>query len=399
MPSSTTSEVAARRIVVVSGLQIYPPESGGMLRTASLIGALVARGFDVTVYSMVGRKPDYLAGKPSGTEVIGESLREYVDRGRFWAALQFATYRLGLPPFWITLVLSFRAPATLRELLASCDAVIVDFPFLFPLARTSGKPVALNTHNIESELWQRPWIKRLVLGIEQRAARNVQCILCCSADDGAFFGGLVDAARTVIVPNGIDPARFAGIAAERVPLREALGYTDEDRVLLFTASSFGPNVEALAWLERFVAEHQALLARRNLRFLVVGSVSKQPFDRPRLKVVGTVARIEPYFAAADLGFNCVFRGSGTNVKMAEFIAAGLPILTSTAGMRGYELVDGQDCITFTPATLAEVLTANFRLDDPAWLATMATKAYERNKRQIDMHWCIEPVANWLEDAG
>jgi glycosyltransferase involved in cell wall biosynthesis len=389
--------MAVRKILVISGLQIYPPESGGMLRTSSLIGALVARGFDVTVYSMMGRKPDYLIGKPSGTEIINENLREYVDRGRFWAALQFATYRLGLPPFWITTVLSARTPRKLRELLASHDAVIIDFPFLFPAASSTTKPVALNTHNVEARLWQSSWISRLVGMIERRAARHVQHIFCCSESDRTFFASLIGAKQTSIVPNGIDAKRFAGIAAERLPLRAALGYKPEDRVLLFAASSFAPNVEALAWLEGFVAQHQELLARRNLHFLIAGSVSKQPFDRPRLKVVGKVVQIEPYFAAADLAFNGVIRGSGTNVKIAEFIAAGLPILTSPAGMRGYDLLDGEDCIVFAPDTLAKVLADEGVLDDPSRLAAMTKSAYEKNKRLIDMSWCIEPLINWLEE--
>ena len=387
-----------RKVLVLSGLQIYPPESGGMLRTSSLINALVARGHDVTVYSMVGRKPDYLAGKPSGTSIIGERLREYVDRGRCWAALQFIAYRLRLPPFWITFVLWLHTPRELRKLLASCDAVIVDFPFLFPPATRTRKPAALNTHNVESDLWRQSWIKRRVRAIEGRAARSVQQVFCCSAGDRAFFASLDGGAPVSIVPNGIDPARFAGIGAERNALRASLGYNDEDRVLFLAASSFGPNVEALEWLVRFATEHQALLARKRLQFLVAGSVSKQPFQRPQLRAVGAVARIEPYFAAADLAFNAVFRGSGTNVKMAEFIAAGLPILTTNSGMRGYDLVDGEDCVAFTPETLATVLAENTILDDPDRLRNMATSAFEKNKRQIDMNWCVEPLVTWIEGA-
>lgn len=387
--------MAARKVLFLSGLQIYPPESGGQLRSSGLINALAARGFDVTVYSMVGRKRDYLASKPSGMEVINERLREYVERGRVWAALQFGAYRLGLPPFWITAVLMLSTPHKLRELLASCDALIIDFPFLVPAASATRRPVALNTHNVEADLWKRSWIKWLVSKIERRAAGKVDHVFCCSEGDSAYFAPLARPGCTSIVPNGIDPARFAGIAAERASLRAELGYKDSDRVLFFAASSFGPNVEALAWLERFAAENQTLLASRNLHFLVAGSVSKQPFERPRLKAVGMVARIEPYFAAADIAFNGVFRGSGTNLKMAEFIAAGLPILTSTAGMRGYNLVDGEDCIAFTPESLAGVL-ADSRLDDTAALGAMAKSAYDRNKHQIDMNWCIKPLAEWLE---
>jgi glycosyltransferase involved in cell wall biosynthesis len=390
--------VSARKILVLSGLQIFPFESGGTLRSSGLLRALAARGYDVTIYTMVGRKPDYLARKPSGTELINDRLRQYIDRGRFWGALQFVAYRLGLPPFWITLVLSLYTPRKLRELLAGCDAVIVDFPFLYPPARRTTKPVALNTHNVEADLWPKSWMKKLVGAIERRSVGSVDHVFCCSERDRAYFSAFIGAGKTSVVPNGIDLARFNGIARQRAALRAALGYTDSDRVLLFTASSFAPNVEALAWLETFVARHQELLASRNLHFLVAGSVSKQPFYRPRLKVVGKVDSIEPYFGAADIAYNGVFRGSGTNVKIAEFIAAGLPILTSTNGMRGYELADGVDCIAFTQDSLAQVLAESTLLTDPAALTAMTKSAYEKNKQQIDMNCCIDPLVAWLEAA-
>ena len=390
--------MAARKILVLSGLQVFPPESGGQLRTAGLIGALVARGYDVTVYSMVGRKADYLARLPSGFTSLRERLREYVDRGRFWAAMQFPSYWLRLPPLWIAALLSIQTPRKLKQLLAECDAVLVDFPFLYPAAGRASRPMALNTHNVEANLWPRRWVSRLVAAIEKRAARGVQHVFCCSESDLEHFTALAGPGRTSMVPNGIDPTRFAGIASERAPLRAALGYRDEDRVLFFAASAFAPNVEALAWLQSFVASNQALLESRNLHFLVAGSVAKQPFESPRLRAVGMVPHIEPYFAAADLAFNGVFRGSGTNVKMAEFIAAGLPILSSTSGMRGYDVTDGEDCIAFTAETLATVLAGNTMLDDPQRLAAMAKSAYEKNKRQIDMNWCVEPIVAWLEGA-
>lgn len=387
------------KILVLSGLQIHPPESGGMLRTASLVSALVGRGHEVTLYSMVGRKKDYLAGKPSGFEEIRPGLREYVDRGRAWAALQFASYRLGLPPLWITSALKMHTPRMMRQLMDEADAIIVDFPFLYPAGRKAGRPVALNTHNVEADLWPSGWVRRRVAAIETQAVRSVDRVFCCSGGDLRHFAAQAAAAPTALVPNGIDASRFAQVRDGRETLRTQLGYREQDRVLFFAASSFGPNVEALGWLEKFVTEHAQLLADHNLHFLVVGSVSKRPFEKPHLKVLGMVDKVEPYFAAADIGFNCVFRGSGTNLKMAEFMTAGLPILTSDVGLRGYELTAGEDCIVFSRETLADILADRTLLGDATALAAMAGRAYEKNKRQIDMDWCIGPVLQWLQEAG
>jgi glycosyltransferase involved in cell wall biosynthesis len=387
-----------RKILLLSGLQVFPAESGGQLRTGSLVGALAAKGFDVRLYSMVGRKKDYQAGVPSGTTEVAPGIQEYVDRGKFWAALQLIAYRRELPPFWITLVLRLYKPGRLRELLAWADAVIVDFPFLYPAVRGTAKPAILNTHNVEADLWKKPWVKRWVARIERAAAAALRRVVCCSTGDQAFFAKLVGPEQTCVVPNGIDMRRFDGIAAHRAALRASLGYRDADRVMLFAASSFGPNVEALEWLKGFVQEHKAMLETRNLHFLVAGSVSKTPYTLPRLTVVGMVPKIEPYFAAADLAFNGVFRGSGTNVKMGEFMAAGLPIITSDVGTRGFDVVDGEDVVVFTLATLAAVLGAATVLDDRSRLARMARSAFEKNKRGIDMRCCVEPLAEWLSQC-
>jgi hypothetical protein len=66
-------------------------------------------------------------------------------------------------------------------------------------------------------------------------------------------------------------------------------------------------------------------------------------------------------------------------------------------MRGYDLVDGVDCIAFEPDSLARVIDESTLLDNPELLAAMTRSAYEKNKRLIDMNWCIEPMVTWLEN--
>jgi glycosyltransferase involved in cell wall biosynthesis len=41
------------------------------------------------------------------------------------------------------------------------------------------------------------------------------------------------------------------------------------------------------------------------------------------------------FAAATLALNPMRAGSGSNLKIADYAAAGLPVLTSTVGARGF----------------------------------------------------------------
>lgn len=88
-----------KKVLILSGLQIYPAESGGQLRTSALADHLAAEGFDVRIFSLVGRRPDYLAGKKSATYAVSPGITEHVHRGRVSAFIQLLHYRLNVPPF------------------------------------------------------------------------------------------------------------------------------------------------------------------------------------------------------------------------------------------------------------------------------------------------------------
>ncbi len=382
------------KLLIVSGLQIHPPGSGGQLRSSGLAAALAERGVDIEIYSLVGRKADYLAGAPSGWMQVAPRIREFVDRTRWWAAVQMAFYRLHLPPLWITWLLRLFRPKLLRQLLTTCDWVVIDFPFLYPAARGSTKPVLLNTHNVEANL-ATGLSRHFVAAIEAEAARRANLIVCCSTEDQAHFDAVNGPGRTLVVANGVDTQRFAQLAAKRQESRDALQLGPDTTVLLFAASNFGPNAEGLAFLSDFAAKHEGLLKQRQIHFLVAGSVSKSAYQTPHLTVTGPVAAIEPYFAAADWAINAVFRGSGTNVKMGEYMAADLPILSTAVGQRGFDFQSGIHGLTFTPDTLAGLLADHPALQDRSAAAFLAASAKTANMARISMQAATEPLARRL----
>jgi glycosyltransferase involved in cell wall biosynthesis len=385
------------KVLIVSGLQIYPTESGGQLRTGALADHLAELGFPVTIFSLVGRKPDYLAGKRSETVPVGPGLTEHVHRGRISALIQLVFYRLHLPPFWISWFLGLFLPRRLRDLLEESDRVIADFPFLAAAPIKAKKAYWLSTHNVEANLLRSKWQRSLMRRMEKRAAERAQGLICCSRDDQEAFARLVPGKPSVYVPNGLRDDRFKHLEGARGAVRQELGIGHDQRVLLFTASVFAPNVEALHdFLIPCVRRHQALLQERRLHVLVVGSVSKTGWREPHLTVTGKVEKIEPYFAAADFALNATLRGSGTNVKMGEYMAAGLPILTSAAGLRGYDLTPGQDCIVFDERNFSQVLRETWLFDDPERARAMAESAYRKNRQVVSMSAAILPLAEALE---
>ncbi len=375
-----------------------------MLRSFALANALKHHGLEVFVYSLVGRKADYVARVPSGVQVWPGGIEEYVRRGVLSAGVQFGSYAAALPPLWISAYLAAAAASPggrllssrLRERLAWCDAVVADFPFLYPaFGAARGKLRVVNTHNLEHRFYdprvrkRYAWVRPAVRRIELRAAEASDILVSCCADDAAFFTENARVRRSIVVPNGISLERFRGIEAHRSATRRLLGIADDVRLLIFTGSKWGPNREAYEYLLDFASSHAEFLERERLHILVVGDVVAQPFRQPGFTATGSVDKVEPYFAAADAAMNPITTGAGTNVKMGEFIALRLPIVTTAFGARGFDREDGVSGFFFEKPALAPVLKTLRTLfdQDPGRLRRVADEAFRRNEGVVDMDVC------------
>lgn len=405
------------RILIVSGLQIHPTLSGGTLRSHSLAIALKRAGYDVSVFSLTGRKPDYLARGRSSTQVWPDGVEEYVDRSLPSMARWIGSYVLGLPPLWLTagLMTAVKSPGgtllprRLRRELASSDAVVADFPWVYPvlLAPVVRRPLRIvNTHNIEHRLFSDSgrWMDRRIRGavrtVELKAAAACDVLVSCCEEDARFFGKSAPPRRSVVVPNGVDVRRFEDVASKRGETRRALGIGDGEKVFLFTASKWGPNHDAFEYLLDFARARERFLREERIHLLVVGSVTPTPLRLPGFTATGRVARTEPYFGAADAALNPVRSGTGTNLKTCEYLAARLPVVSTAFGARGFNIEHGKTGFLFEPDELGAALSmAGRMLDEEAdRVREMVGRAYERNERAVDMSAAIQPLLEVLAEG-
>ena len=111
----------------------------------------------------------------------------------------------------------------------------------------------------------------------------------------------------------------------------------KDSVALFIGSAYPPNIEAVGMILNQLAP-----ANPEVTFVLVGGASDRAIVAgvaphiPGNRLLGNVSdagRNEAY-AAADMAINPMFTGSGTNIKMLDFLAAGLPTITTPVGARG-----------------------------------------------------------------
>jgi glycosyltransferase involved in cell wall biosynthesis len=384
-----------KRVLILSGFRIFPNSTGGHLRTGNIARAFARMGHQVTLYSMAGRNADYRSPTRSAgflREDIEANLAEHTNLGIVIGILQAVGRRMKLPRVWQYALLRMGlVPGTLRQAIAESDVIFSDLPWCPPLARARrGQGWYLISHNLEFRLLQQgTFVDRCASGwmrsVERRAPRTYDDVFACAEEDQQFFREN-DASRSRALPivrNGIDPSAYRFTGEMRSTVRSDLGFVETDTLLLFSGSNFGPNTDALQVLQTFNRRHASWLAARHVYILAVGSMSRRHSREGALITTGRVPEVLPYFAAADAGLNPVTRGSGSNLKLFEYVAAGLPVLSTAFGARGTTLVPGLDYLEWEGEALLEAIDHFLARPREEWRGN-AARVWQTQREEFDM---------------
>jgi glycosyltransferase involved in cell wall biosynthesis len=400
-----------KHIVLVSGNRIAPAATGGQVRSISIARALARIGHSVHIFSTAGRREDYQgANLGRGTtleRVIEPGLKESTHLGLTFGLMQSVARRLDYPRVWQHRMLARGlVPGRLKQALQGADIVLSDLPYCPPIPGPwRKKPWYLISHNLEHKLLEQggarqrrfaPWMR----DIESAAPQTYTDILSCAEEDQTFFRAHDSRSqlRVPIVRCGVDPRLYAFAPEMRARMRTELGLSDADRVLVFSGSGFAPNVEAFRDIKEFCRAEADFMARSRVHFLVVGSVSPQAYREGSLIVTGPVPEVIPYFAAGDAGVNLVTRGSGSNVKLFEYLAARLPVISTVFGVRGTELTAPADYLPCSRNDLKEVILRFIGSDRAFWCAR-AEEVWNRHKHSCDIQELVNDAISVLPHFG
>lgn len=408
MPTSETQVRALplgtagmKKILILSGNRLAPAQTGGQVRSVSIARALARMGHEVRIFSITGRKEDYRAAHLLRAETkhveIEHRLSEDTHLGMTMGLVQAIVRRLKFPRVWQYWFLRRGViPRHLEAALDTAEIVISDLPYCPPVPGPwRSKPWFLISHNLEHELLEQGGIRERLFAawmrtVEGAAPQTYTDIFSCGEEDQAFFRAH-DATKKLIVPMircGVDPANYAVSDDVRRRTRRELGLQDDEWVFLFSGSGFAPNVEAFEEIKEFCRREAAYLAKNRAHILVAGSVSSSSFREGSLIVTGRVPEVLPYFAAADAGLNMVTRGSGSNVKLFEYLAAKLPIISTPFGVRGTELNAAQDYLPCTRENLRDVIATVIARPRRHW-REHAEAVWVRHRRSCDIYALVD----------
>jgi len=344
------------KLTVAVPFAVFPPLGGGQLRVFSLYRH-VARAFDVELVTFTGSDAQLSDHEiaPGVSEIrVPKSVKHEQEEARLTAEAG------GIPVGDIALSrFVHETPAYGRALARSIETatlVVASHPYALPAIRPvlGGRPLVYEAHNVEYLLKKAVLanagatgaeLVESVRALEAEACHASDLILCCSAQDRhdlcALYGIAGD--RVVIVPNGVDAGTIAFTPpAERRRLKAEVGLGGAP-IALFVGSWHPPNLEAAEALFEVAA------AMPWMRFLLAGSQCLPLADHPRPANAGLLGVVDDeglavLLATADVALNPMLSGSGSNLKVATYLAAGVPVITTPVGARGYDLVDGEHAV-------------------------------------------------------
>jgi polysaccharide biosynthesis protein PslH len=263
------------------------------------------------------------------------------------------------------------------------------------IRRLSDAEVVLRAHNVEHLLWDEVTSnmpkgpKKWLLGLFQAKLRDeeirllgvVDAVAAITERDASWFKEIranlsgSKQVEVVALPFGLDVENTPHSAMKRAP----------ERVLHLGSMDWTPNVQGVTWLRNEVWP----LVRIELPNVELDLAGRHmPDDWVSTPETGVLVLGEVNDAAATYDTPCVVvvplhAGSGMRIKLAEALAAGRPVVTTSKGMEGMALVDQQHVLVAnTEKEMAAALTR---------LLTDSTFALELGQRGRD--WALENLGH------
>jgi sugar transferase (PEP-CTERM/EpsH1 system associated) len=347
----------------------FPPKRGGKIRPFNMIRHL-ARNHEVTVCSLVRSDAEAREG-----EGLAAHCKRY-EMVRVHNPVQALRMVARLPTTLPSSFGFFYSGELQRRIDASLARERFDLLFVHcsSVARyveaVNHVPKILDFGDMDSQKWREyaqsqpfPLSRGYALEgwkLEREEARLARRFDLCTATTRAEWQTLQQCAPGVATdwfPNGVDSEYFAPSDAPY----------NAKRIVFVGRMDYFPNQEGIA---RFCADvFPALRAERpGVELFIVGadptpSIRKLG-EQPGVTVTGSVSDVRPYLHAAALMVAPLNIARGTQNKILEGMAAGVPVIASHVAAGGVDAIAPEHLLTASAPD--ECLTAILSvLDDPA----------------------------------
>lgn len=195
-----------------------------------------------------------------------------------------------------------------------------------------------HSHNVEYLLRKEKNIWPVVLLTkysEKWLMRNADISTAVSNEDADLFKKLYGV-EPVLLPNGVDIKSFTDLRDDEIEKIKKKYHLQGKVVLFMGLAGYKPTDEALDFLSNKVFP-KILLKEKSAKLAVLGGkthISKEFIINPGMI---PYEEVPVFIKACDVCVAPIFSGSGTRLKILEYLAAGKPVVSTTKGAEGLDV--------------------------------------------------------------
>ena len=352
------------RILMIATTLPYPMTSGERIRNYNLL-RLASKRHEVSLAALVESKED-LEGVPHLQQFCARVETAGFDkRSRFVRAPGMLCYALEGKPPELKLLRSEELISKIKHLVSTMDFDIVEIDsrlglYLEELPNDLRCKSILMFHNFTFQQglrifrYERRWgkkIRKLLDSIamfqwEPRYAMRFDRCTTVSEIDRDLYLKTNPRLQIDVIPNGVDVQKYTPLPADNA-----------SPTLLFIGNmGYSPCVDAMLYFCREIFP----LIRQAVSGVELWIVGKEPLPEvlrlngDGVHVTGQVEDVIPYYKQSAVCVVPLRSGGGTRLKILEAMALGRPVVSTTIGCEGLDVVDGQHLlIADKPANFAE----------------------------------------------
>lgn len=320
----------------------YPPKRGGKIRPFNMIRHLSGAGHTVTVCSLA--RSDAEADEGKG--IAPHCAQFEMGHVREWAQMVRMVVRLPTPtPSSMGYFYSPELAQRVRHLLQNkrWDLIFVHCSSVAQyVEHVKDVPKVLDFGDMDSQKWieyanYKPFPLSLgyrlegakMLAAEKRLARRFDLCTATTRAEWETLESYGTGASTDWFPNGVDADFFSPTD----------GQYDSDTISFIGRMDYYPNQECMS---RFCSQTWPLLlaARPAMKLLIVGADPSPAMRRlgelPGVTVTGSVPDVRPFIRGSALMVAPLNIARGTQNKILEAMAMGVPVVTSSIAAGGVD---------------------------------------------------------------
>jgi polysaccharide biosynthesis protein PslH len=389
-----------RSILWLSHFVPYPPKGGCFQRSYNLIKR-VAAVHDVHLIAVKHKSGTHPEDeiREARTELLRHCKSvQILDISASTTAVKLALRGLASVFTWSPLTVTIYRSAELRKQVrelvqrekieaAHFDAIsLADY-----LEDVGDVPTVMTHHGAESFMIRRRIDNEKNLGrkmffwLEWQMLRRYEARMCprfsmnvvMSKLDQDILARIAPDARYTVVSNGVDIDFFARADGQRRP----------NSIVFAGRLDQYSNRHGML---RFMNEAWPAIKRRHSDAVIdiIGSNPPKEIEAlakkdPNVRVHGFVPDVRPYFTNASVAICPIWDGGGTRIKVLDGLAQGMPLVATSIGAEGIDVVPERDLlIADTPEQFAHQISRIFT-DDAL-----------RNRLEVDGRRLVETVYSW-----